>query len=125
MTKNPDSIGFRIQQTRLNNKLTVEQLSEILKVKPRNLGAYERNETNPPIKFLQMLAEKFNIDLHWLLTGKNEPIGDWKTKLNLTDNEASMLFDAIGNDKMMFLLLAEALKGDKTALSRLNKLLEE
>ena len=125
MPKNIDTVGYRLKLIRGKAKYTAEYFAKIMDIKPRTYWSYERNETNPPIKFLQMLAEKFNVDLHWLLTGKNEPVGDWKTKLNLTDNEASLLFDAICNDKMMFLLLAEALKGDKTALSRLNKLLSE
>lgn len=73
MTK---TIGNRLKQLRLDYKLSVEILAEIMEVKPRTIGAYERNENNPPIEFLLKLKYIFrerydkNINLDYLISGE-------------------------------------------------------
>ncbi|EKE03528.1 MAG: hypothetical protein ACD_20C00191G0005 [uncultured bacterium] len=94
------SIGNRLKQVRQNKKLTVEEFSQIVNIPARTLGGYEREERKPPLEFLEILKNKFNVNINWLLTSegemfiKNESIHslqELKEKYNLTDEELRLL----------------------------------
>lgn len=73
------TIGNRLKKIRLDNKLTVEQLSEIMEVKSRTIGSYERNENRPSLEYLEKFAEKFDLDLNWIIKGEKITIESDKT----------------------------------------------
>ena len=66
-----ETIGNRLQEVRLKNNLTAEQLSQIVNIPVSTLGSYERGTRQPPIELLQFYIEHFRIDGTWLITGKD------------------------------------------------------
>lgn len=66
-----ENIGNKLKKIRIDNNLSVDKFADIMGVKSRTIGAYERNENNPPLEFLQLFSKKFKVDLNWLiLTGE-------------------------------------------------------
>ena len=70
-----ENIGSRFKNLRKNIlKLKQPDLCEILGITNRaTMSNWETNRAQPPIKYLQIISENFNINLHWLLTGEGRP----------------------------------------------------
>lgn len=83
---------------------------------------------------LKKIEKYFNVNLTNVKKEDQEPtpeqkeeahqtVIEWQAQLNLTEQELFLLIDKLKSDKLMFVLLAQALDGDSTALERLKKLL--
>ena len=71
MPEIPSSIGKRIKTIREKTGLSAENFAELMGEKTRTYWSYERDETkNLPFDFLQLLAARFSVNLHWLITGE-------------------------------------------------------
>ncbi len=70
---NLKAVGSRIKE--LRNEFGYNQLdfSKELSVSKSALSLYERGEREPTISLLYKLNEKFNVDIHWLVTGESQP----------------------------------------------------
>lgn len=67
-----DKIGDKIKNIRINLSISQSDMANILGTNQKTLSLYENNLTFPPIDILEKLAEKYNFNLHWLITGKGE-----------------------------------------------------
>ena len=63
-----------LKLSRLNRRLTQDDVASFLNVKRQTYSAYERGASVPDALTLQKLAEYFNVTSDYLLTGK-EPYG--------------------------------------------------
>jgi transcriptional regulator with XRE-family HTH domain len=52
---------------------TQKEMAEILNVSLRGYQMYEEGKSNLPPAKMVLLAQKFGVNLHWLLTGEGEP----------------------------------------------------
>lgn len=64
------SFGKRLTEMRESKKLSVKEVSEILKCVETNIYRYESDENFPKKEMLQAIQEAFGVNLNWLLTGK-------------------------------------------------------
>ena len=71
-TKKMDRIGDRIKNIRINLSISQSDMANILGTNQKTLSRYENNLTFPPVDILEKLAEKYNFNLNWLITGKGE-----------------------------------------------------
>lgn len=62
----------RLKKIRNQLKLTVNEISEVLDIKPRTYGSYERGENNVSIELVTSLCKKLNINANWFVTGEGE-----------------------------------------------------
>jgi transcriptional regulator with XRE-family HTH domain len=70
--KNLDVIEFggKLKEIRKALNLSLKDMEAISGYSLSSLSEIERNITNPNPKYLLLLAEKFNVNLNWLFTGK-------------------------------------------------------
>lgn len=66
------NFGQRLTKLRTEKKLTIEEVSEILKVKKETIEKWENNEKNPDFDKILPLCELFDVSADELLTGKKE-----------------------------------------------------
>lgn len=74
-TKN-DNIAARFRKTRIDLDMNQQELAKILKVSQSVISDIERGSREPSRQILVYLAEKYNVDLNWLLLGKSTENAD-------------------------------------------------
>ncbi len=83
-----DNFGKRLRKAREDKNLTQSDLAKKLGYKQNSpLSAIESGKTSPSLETLQKIADTINIDLHWLITGRQT---DFKRALEvlITQHEA-------------------------------------
>ncbi len=70
----PDNFGARLQNYRLEKKLTGKQLADIIGISQGSLSELENGKREPSGKVFFGIAENTDIDLKWLLTGKSRKL---------------------------------------------------
>lgn len=71
----------RLKKIRNYYKYTVNEIADVLEIKPRTYGSYEREENNVSIELVTSLCKKLNVNANWFVTGegemfnKKEPVG--------------------------------------------------
>lgn len=73
MTNSDLPLSKRLKKVRKDNGLTQEEFSAAIGIKPVSLSNYERGAQNPGIGRLFVVADKFNVNLDWLIRGIGEP----------------------------------------------------
>ncbi len=71
---NAKEVGKRIAEIREKERFLQGEFAEIMEVSKATLSYYERGIRKPDIEFLYLLSDKFNVDLHWLVTGEAQPV---------------------------------------------------
>ncbi len=66
------NFGEKLKQIRKANKLSQDEIAELLFTTQGNLSQYESNQRTPSIEMLKRLIEKFDLDANWLLSTNNE-----------------------------------------------------
>jgi transcriptional regulator with XRE-family HTH domain len=69
---NPDNFSQRLKNLRRSLKYTQEEFSKILHISKPTLVRYEAGERKPDADLLAVLADRFNVNCNWLITGKEE-----------------------------------------------------
>lgn len=59
----------RLRQIRDKFAQTASEFAQMTGLEIRTYSGYERGERKPPVEYLATLAQKFNINLHWYITG--------------------------------------------------------
>ncbi len=77
-------IGDRIKQKRIENSLTLTQLSELTKINAGTLTKYEKGINKPTIENLIALSQKLSVSISWLIIGKED-------LTNLSNDEINLL----------------------------------
>lgn len=67
------SLGKRLKWIIKKLKLTAKEFSERCKISYRTLMQYLNDQRTPGANNLKPIAETFNINLHWLITGEGYP----------------------------------------------------
>lgn len=67
---NDKTLGQRIKLVREQSKLTQEELAQKIDISKRSLGYYEKDEKEPVVSTVKLIAKFCNINEIWLLTGK-------------------------------------------------------
>lgn len=65
-------LGKRIEKVRKKLKLSRKEVSSQINKYYRTYSGYERGERKAPYELLILLAEKYNVNLNWLMLGKGE-----------------------------------------------------
>ncbi|ADW17506.1 helix-turn-helix domain protein [Desulfobulbus propionicus DSM 2032] len=65
-------IGNRLKEFRVENGLTLVQLSELIGISHGSLSGLENNKSKPSAETLSNLCLYTEIDIVWLLTGRRE-----------------------------------------------------
>ncbi|WP_186578516.1 helix-turn-helix domain-containing protein [Aquibacillus kalidii] len=84
-------IGGNIKVIRKERKLTQEQLAKVMNLSRSYLSDLENNRKNPSSKTIELLAEKLNVSMLYLTTGK-------KTLNDLDDNELKKQIEFVGDN---------------------------
>jgi len=81
-TKEGFSFGERLRDLRIQKKLSQTELGKLIGVQATHIGRYERNESKPSAKYLQLLADCFDVSADYLYNGVEEDaaIADLKDK---------------------------------------------
>lgn len=97
----PGLLGDTIRQARIDNKLTQEQLAELVQITPTHLKHIESEHRRPSIEVLFALAETlhFSLDALFITDGSKEH-SRRKNELQLlintcSDNELDVLIAAL------------------------------
>lgn len=67
---NSNCIAGRLRDLRLDQKLKLREMAEIIQVKPDTYRAYEEGRRQIRGESLRLIAVELNVDTDWLLTGK-------------------------------------------------------
>lgn len=62
----------RLKQIRKQLHYTVKEIADILNIKERTYGSYERKENNVSIELVTSLCKNLNINANWFCTGIGE-----------------------------------------------------
>ena len=63
----------RLRELRLNKKIMVKTMAELLDITPRNYQRYETGEVDPPTSKTILLADYFGVSLDWLAGRTDNP----------------------------------------------------
>jgi transcriptional regulator with XRE-family HTH domain len=97
----PGLLGDTIRQARIDNKLTQEQLAELVQITPTHLKHIESEHRKPSIEVLFALAETLHFSLDALfITDDSKERSRRKNELQLlintcSDNELDVLIAAL------------------------------
>ena len=70
-------VGDRLRKWRKENKISGQKLAEATNVSQSIISYYELNRSSIPSEFLVKLYEIYNLDIIWLLTGKEPDSTDF------------------------------------------------
>jgi len=81
-TKEGFSFGERLRDLRIQKKMSQTELGKLIGVQPTHIGRYERNESKPSAKYLQLLADCLDVSAGYLYNGVEEDaaVADLKDK---------------------------------------------
>ena len=110
------SIGNRIKQYRVKNKMTQKEIAEILEVEAGTISKYESGMIEPNIESLKRLAETFHITVDELLKD-NEEIFD-VSKINVLEvlreqKEMKLKGNLYHNTQVIFAYNTNHIEGSK------------
>ncbi|WP_332444351.1 helix-turn-helix transcriptional regulator [Wolinella succinogenes] len=93
----------RLKEIRKNLKISQGEMSKILEVSIKSVSGYE-NGLEMSSKLLRKLAEKLNINIHWLITGQGEMfyqggIGVQQNNINGMNINNSKVFHTQSKDR--------------------------
>ena len=71
--KQDNIIGKRLRKLRLAHKLTQEEMAKLFFITRSSIANYERGIRQPSYEFLQLVADYFQIDIHYLLGNADIP----------------------------------------------------
>lgn len=62
----------RLKEVRKHLHYTVKEIADVLKIKERTYGSYERKENNVSIELVTSLCKNLNVNANWFCTGEGE-----------------------------------------------------
>jgi transcriptional regulator with XRE-family HTH domain len=93
----------RVREVRHYNKDTQLSFSEKLQIDRGMITAVEAGRQNPSLGLLEILVEKMDINLYWLLFGEGEMFGRQygRDTKKLNDREINRLNEVIDNQRLL------------------------
>lgn len=98
-----------IKELRKLHRLTQEQTADIIKVKRSTYAYYERN-TTPTVENIKKLATLFDVSVHFLMFGKEDP-RDFILILRDKDNPEIPKVSSLSEDERMLIYYYRLLNG--------------
>ncbi len=98
-----------IKELRKLHRLTQEQTADIIKVKRSTYAYYERN-TTPTVENIKKLATLFDVSVHFLMFGKEDP-RDFILILRDKDNPEIPKVSSLSEDERMLIGYYRSLNG--------------
>jgi transcriptional regulator with XRE-family HTH domain len=80
-------VGFRIRHIRKSSNITVENFASILGISKKTIERYEKDEYQPSIETIELIANYFNISIGFFLGTEDEYVKN-KFLKNDIDNDA-------------------------------------
>lgn len=105
---NTNLFSSRIKELRLNNKMTQQDLAQIVGLTPTGISYWESGKAIPNFETLSILSEFFNVSIDYL-SGKNNINEDDKTYMlfrkaeKVDEDDKEKLFDIINSTIDVFL----------------------
>lgn len=65
-----EKIGANIRKLRENKGLSQDEFGKLIGKSGSQVGAYENEKTEMPVSLVYVIAEKFKVDIGWLMTGE-------------------------------------------------------
>ena len=84
-----DTIGERLKVLRINKKLTLQQLADLVGTHKGNLSSYESNKYEPSAQTIIMLSNIFGVTTDWILKGSAEQ----DSNVSISEQERCLLSD--------------------------------
>mgnify|MGYP004517612555 CR=1 FL=1 len=63
-------IANQLKIFRKNNNISADEMAKAINAKPSTIYNYENGYSKPNVDVLNILIEKYNLNINWLLTGK-------------------------------------------------------
>ena len=67
------SLGDKLRELRLLHNIPVKDFANILNMQPRNYQRYEKNEIDPPLSKILLIANVYAVSIDWLTGITNYP----------------------------------------------------
>ena len=78
-----------LKKIRKELRYTADETADILGVKPRTYGSWEREEAVPSMELGPLLYKKFNVNLNWFVSGEGEMFNKQSLPSNM-ENSAEL-----------------------------------
>lgn len=85
----------RLKEIRKNLHYTVKEIANVLGIKERTYGSWEREEKTPSMELGTLLCQKLNVNLNWFCTGEGKMFNPIKTD----KDELRQIFSEIIEDE--------------------------
>lgn len=86
----------RLKEIRKQLHYTVKEISDVLKIKERTYGSYERKENNVSIELVTSLCKNLNVNANWFCTGEGTMFNEPKE----SKEELKELFNKMFDERM-------------------------
>lgn len=101
------SIAVRLRELRLENKITIERLAEMVGVSTSFIGLVEKGDSGISIENLYKLSQVFRVSVDYILTGKADREYNYYSKF---DQLNTALFDYSDEELNFLISLSKFLK---------------
>jgi transcriptional regulator with XRE-family HTH domain len=95
-----DTIGMRLKYIRKLHKLNQDQFSQKIHLAQGRLSELEQGKCKPSTETLISIAENFDIDLNWLLLGRENVSKKWSS----TEEEYFIVYNQLTNESQKEIL---------------------
>ncbi len=125
---NLTGIGSRLRQVRESLKLTLEKIHDLTGFSVSLISAAENGQKKPSAIYLAALHELFNVNLHFIFTGKGQPFLSKSAgkdgKPQFSDTYEEMLYFLENFEMVRYAIMTEYLKFKIQHPDELKKILE-
>ena len=98
------NLGNRIVKLRKDNKMSQDDLAEVLNVTRQTISNWENHKNYPDIETLILISDKFNISLDILLKGDKEMVKKMDKKINFKLVRFFIILFVIFTSMIIFLM---------------------
>lgn len=103
MSEEKSVFGSVLAKLRKQHKLTQEQVADILKMKRSTYAYYER-DTTPTLDIIKKLSTLFNVSVHFLMYGEEDPRSEVPEGLGQSDEKGGIPLNALTKEESAFIV---------------------
>ena len=93
--------GERLKAVRKQLGVNQQELGEALKINASAISQMEHNHIKPSLDTMILLSQKYNVDLHWLITGKGDMFLEPDEKRGQDPSKSLKKLKAFINEELM------------------------
>ncbi len=127
------TVAKRLKEFRTVKRLTALEVAKTLDIPARTVGSYERGEVLPGTKFYDLMIQKYDININWLITGigkmfindssekNNDSISQLQEEIKLSNEDMKVFIELLKSEagRNMLLKFIAIKHGSKEALDSL------